>query len=283
MHSLRRAGRALQVELCKMFTQRSTYAGFIIIALVIGLIVYGTWRHGTRMDELGRLGSERFVVAGKALTAPFVMQFVLPSVMEVLMALLVAAVGGGLIAAEVRSGTLRTLLMRPVTRLELLLAKVGAGWVYALFLSLFAGLTAAALGYLVFGEGDLVSIITGRIVIFSHEEALARLGMAYGFAALGRCAIITVAIMLSCLFDNALTAGAVTVASLLCFRILGEIPYFDTWEPYFLTTHLDVYLDPLKAELDWNDVLRHVGGLACYVVGALAVAGVVFWRRDITT
>lgn len=283
MPSLSRVGRAFQVEFYKLFAQRSTYAGFVIIALVIGLVVYGTWRHGTNMDELGRLGSERFIVAGKALTAPFVMQFVLPSVMEVLMALLVAAVGGGLVAAEVRSGTLRTLLMRPVTRLELLLAKVATGWVYALFLSLFAGITAAALGYVVFGGGDLVSVITGRIVIFSHEEALVRLGMAYGFAALGRCAIITVAVMLSCLFDNALTAGAVTVASLLCFRILGEIPYFDTWEPYFLTTYLDVYLAPLKAEVDWAEVLRCLGGLAAYVACALVVAGTVFWRRDITS
>jgi ABC-2 type transport system permease protein len=203
--------------------------------------------------------------------------------MEVLMALLVAAVGGGLVAAEVRSGTLRTLLMRPVARGELLLAKMGAGWIYALFLSVFAGLTAAALGYVVFGPGDLVSVITGRLVIFSHEEALVRLGMAYGFAALGRCVIATVAVMLSCLFDNALTAGAVTVASLLCFRILGEIPYFDSWKPYFLTTHLDVYLDPLKADLDWNDILRHLGGLASYAAGALAVAAAAFCRRDITS
>lgn len=283
MRSLSRTARALQVELYKMFAQRSTYAGFIIVALVISLIVYGTWRHGTSMDELSRLGSERFIVAGKTLTAPFVLQFVLPSVMEVLMALLVAAIGGGLIAAEVRSGTLRTLLMRPVARLELLLAKVAAGWVYALSLSLFAGLAAAALGYLVFGPGDLISVITGRIVIFSHEEAMARLGMAYGFAALGRCAIITLAVMFSCLFDNALTAGAVTVASLLCFRILSEIPYFDAWEPYFLTTHLDVYLDPLKADLDWSGILTHLGGLAAYVASALAVAGAIFWRRDITS
>jgi ABC-2 type transport system permease protein len=183
----------------------------------------------------------------------------------------------------VRSGTIRTLLLRPVTRLELLSAKLATAWVYALSLCFFAALTAAAAGYVVFGPGDLVSVLTGKIVVFSHEEALGRLGLAYLFAALGRCAIVTVAVMLSCLFDNALTAAAITVAALLGFRILGTIPYFETWQPYFLTHYLDVYMAPLKADLDWAAITHRLLGLGAYALGALVVAGAAFRRRDITT
>ncbi len=273
------------MELYKLFAQRGSYAAFVVVVAVVALVVYGTWRQGPRIDQLRDMGGEGMMVAGNVLTAPFVMQFLLPAVMEVLMPLMVAAVGGGLLASEMKGGTMRTMMMRPLTRMDVLLAKMMTGWIYTLSLCGFVVLTAAALGYAVFGPGDLISVMAGQgqFVVFSHEEALGRLGMAYGFAAVGLCVIVTVAMMLSCLFDNPLTAAALTVAALIGFKTLEVIPYFEAWKPYFLTTHLEVYKLPLAGDLDWVAINSKLWGLAAYGAGAMVVAAAVFTRRDITT
>ncbi|MCD6352189.1 MAG: ABC transporter permease, partial [Armatimonadetes bacterium] len=227
--------RAIRVELRKMFSQRGTYAGFLVLAIMIGLIVWGMWRHSGCHFKLDRMNNEDFLVSGNATTAPFVMQFLLPATMEVLMPLLIAAIAGGLVAAEVRSGTIRTLLLRPITRLQLLTGKMVAVWVYTLTLCVFVMLFGGAMAYSIFGPGDLMSILAHGLVIFSHQEALGRLALAYGFAFLGRLVIALIALMFSCLFDNGLTAAALTVASLIVFNALQQIPYFESWSPYFLT------------------------------------------------
>jgi ABC-2 type transport system permease protein len=285
MPGLIRTARATHFELYKLFAQRGSYAAFVVVLVVVALVVYGTWRHGPDIDAMRQVGGDQMLVAGNVLTAPFVLQFMLAAIMEVLMPLLVAAVGGGLLAAEIRAGTMRTLMMRPLTRLDVLAAKLAAGWIYTLALCAFVALAAATMGYAAFGPGDMVSVMggAGNLVIFSHEEALGRLALAYAFAALGRCVILTLAVMLSCLFDNALTAAALTVAFLIGFGILESIPYFETWKPYFLNTQLSVYRMPLAADLDWPGMASKLWGMAAYTVGAIVVAAAVFTRRDITT
>ena len=285
MPGLGRTARATLVELYKLFAQRGSYAAFVVVLAVAALVVYGTWRHGPQIDQMRDMAGSEMMVEGKVLTAPFVMQFLLPAVMEVLMPLMVAAVGGGLLASEVKAGTMRTMMMRPLTRMDVLLAKLMTGWIYTLSLCAFVVLSAAALGYAAFGPGDLISVMAGQgqFVVFSHEEALQRLGLAYGFAALGLCVIVTIAVMLSCLFDNPLTAAALTVAALIGFKTVEIIPYFEAWKPYFLTTHLEVYKLPLQAELDWPAITSKLWGLAAYAGGAMVVAAAVFTRRDITT
>ncbi len=273
--------RATAVELRKLFAQRGSYVGFAVLAAMIALIVWGTWKHAPDFASRHRIASDRMIVAGKLVAAPSVLQFILPATMEVLMPLLIAAVAGGLVAAEVRAGTMRTLLVRPVTRLQLLAAKTLCAWIYTVALCGFVLLAAGALSYAVFGPGDMVSVIGGQLVLFGHEQAIARLALAYAFAAVGRCALATIAVMFSCLFDNALAAAAMTVAALIVFGALAQIPYFEAWRPYFLTHFMDVYKLPLHADVPWREVVWRLGGLAVYTAAALVVAAVAFSRRDI--
>jgi ABC-type transport system involved in multi-copper enzyme maturation permease subunit len=176
---------------------------------------------------------------------------------------------------------MRTLLIRPISRLHLIAAKIGAACTYTLALSFFVVVLAVLLCYAVFQPGDLLSLSAGGLVIFSHQEAVARLALAYGLAVVGRLVIALVALMFSCLFDNGLTAAALTIAALIVFGALQQIPYFDKWEPYFLTWHLDIYRLPLQANPTWDDACRRILGLAAYSVAACGVAALAFVHRDI--
>lgn len=274
--------RTLRVELRKLVAQRGTYVGFVMFAALIGLIVYGMWRYGPGDWRMDQLGGRDMLVSGDATTGPFVMQFILPAAMEVLLPLLIAAIGGGLIASEIRAGTLRTMLVRPITRLDLLTAKLGAVWAYTIALCGFVIVLGAVLCRLVFGAGDMISVMAHGVVIFSYQEALERLGFACVLAVLGRLVLAQIALTFSCLFDNGLTAAALTVAALMVFGVLEQIPYFESWRPYFLTWQLDIYHLPFEADIDWPLFWRRLGGLGVYSLGAYVVAVASLLRRDIS-
>ncbi|MDZ7776879.1 MAG: ABC transporter permease subunit [Bacteroidales bacterium] len=61
---------------------------------------------------------------------------------------LVALVTGDLLAGEANAGTFRLLLIRPVSRTQLLTAKFLAGWIYMLSLMVF--MFAFSIGFGVF-------------------------------------------------------------------------------------------------------------------------------------
>ena len=56
----------VRTELCKMFRQRGTYAGFVLLAVFIGLLVWGVWAEGPPMGDVTPAQARQ--VAGQRLT-----------------------------------------------------------------------------------------------------------------------------------------------------------------------------------------------------------------------
>ncbi len=267
-------------ELSKLYRQRSTYAGVVVIVGLVALVAWGSHHQRARLD-VGEVVPSEFVVAGKTVTALFLAHAVMDPSLLVLMPLLVAVVAGGLVAGERQTGTLRTLLVRPVRRGAVLGAKLVAAWSYAVGLTLLLGLTALALGRLVFGWGDLV-ILRGGLTIFDPHLGLVRLAEGYALAAAAMGVVATLALTLSTIFDNAMTAAGLAVAALLVSGVVGELPYFDRLQPHLLTTHLDAYRYVFDATINHAELTRSVLYLAGYTLALLIIALLVFDRRDVT-
>lgn len=272
---------ALRSELSKIFRQRVTWSGFLVMAVLAALVTWGSHHERDRIDVADMLGGE-FVVAGNTISALFIANATMQVAAVVLMPLLVAVVVGGLVAGEKQSGTLRTLLCRPVSRTAILLSKLAAAWAYTLALTLTLGAVSLGLGYLVFGWGDLVVLNRG-LVIFEPGLGLTRLAMAYGLAAAAMGTVAAVALMLSVIFDNPMTAAGLTVAALLVSGIVSQMPYFASIDPHLLTSHVRLYREVLSAEIDQPDLIKSAQYLAGYSVVAIAVALAVFTRKDVTT
>jgi len=192
-------------------------------------------------------------------------------------------VAGGLIAAEHRSGVLRTWLCRPVSRWELFTAKALAGGIFAVTLSFFVGAFAVGVGYIVFGGGDLITYTKDGLVILEEGMVWPRLLVAYGVASALMCSLAALALLFSVLFENPLVAAGCAVAVIPVSGILQHMEYFKVLEPYLLTTYLEVWGDAFKATLQFADfqaALTCAGGycLVPYVIGAI-----IFWRRDVTS
>jgi ABC-2 type transport system permease protein len=272
---------ALRSELSKLYRQRIVWASFGVVLALVGLITWGSHHQRERFDVSEELGSQ-FIVAGKSVTALFVANAVMQVALTVLVPLLLAVVVGGMVAGERQSGTLRTLLSRPVARWRVLTAKLAAGWAFTTALTLFLGLAGLGLGQLVFGWGDLV-LFRGGLTIFDAQTGTVRLLEAYGLACLAMCTVATLALMLSTVFDNPMTAAGLTVAALLVSQIVSAMPYFEWLEPHLLTTHMSLYRDVLSVSVDHAALQRSAGYLAAYTGVAAVIALIVFARRDVTS
>jgi ABC-2 type transport system permease protein len=271
---------ALRSELSKLCRQRITWASFAVLLALVALLTWGSHHEQDRFDVSEELGSQ-FIVAGKSVTALFVANAVLNVALTVLVPLLVAVVVGGLIAGERQSGTLRTLLSRPVARWRVLVAKLVTAWTFTTALTLFLGLAALGLGQIVFGWGDLV-LFRGGLTIYDAQTGIVRLAQAYGLACLAMAAVAAVALMLSSVVNNPMTAAGLTVAALIVSQIVGAMPYFEAIEPHLLTAHLDIHREVLAVTVDRASLLTSAGYLGAYIVATSLIALVVFERRDVT-
>jgi ABC-2 type transport system permease protein len=275
---------ALRVELSKLVRQRLILAALGTLAVLVGLFAWGTWRFPAPRHMPGTAGGE-FVVAGRMKTAELLCYTLLrfPVALEVLVPLMIATVAGGLLAGERAQGTLRTLLTRPVSRSALYLAKLVCAWLYALVLALFLGAFALGVGYAIFGGGDLVPLESGSLTILAEKTALVRLGEGYLLAGLALTAVASLGMFFSSTCDNPLTAAGLTVAFLLVCGALNVIPYFESWRPYLLTTHLSVGTKVFAAKVPWPEVQRSLWYLGGYSALAALAGGIIFWRRDVVS
>ena len=272
-----------RLELLKLFTQKGAYAGFAVLAALSGLFVWGTWQHGPEMTAHEQV-SDMFVMGGKLISAQSVcyMMLAVPLAVQVLLPLLIATIAGGLIASENKTGTMRTILVRPVHRLTLAAAKALTAWCHAILLVAFLLGFTWVVGQVAFGGGDLVSLGGAKLTVVARSQAWWHLLLAYGYAAVGMCAVASIALLLSSLFENSLTAAGLTVAFLIVSGALMAIPYFEFLKEYLLTAHLSAYDQAFRTPVGWDMLQYHLAYIAPYIYVPAVLTAVVVWRRDVT-
>jgi ABC-type transport system involved in multi-copper enzyme maturation permease subunit len=274
----------LRLELIKIFRQRGTYVAYGILAAVVGLMVWGFHQFGPpNRFQVGHRAGTEMAVGGNLVSGFTVAAHIMEPVFLVLVPMLVAMVVGGLVAAEHRSGVLRTWLCRPVSRLTLFTAKALAGRIFAITLSVFLGLMALGAGFLAFGGGDLIAFGKEGLVILEQSLAWPRLALAYGLAALLMCCISSLALLASVIFENPLVAAGSAVAIIPISGILQSMETFKRLAPYLLTTHMDAWSHAFEAAPKFADFHGALACVAGYCLVPYVLAALIFWRRDVTS
>ena len=198
------------------------------------------------------------------------------SSMEFLLPLLVAIASAELLGIEIAYGTLPTVLLRPVTRSQWLLAKLLVAAVYPfILLTIFFGFSLVAGSPLGFGDfiggtGVGVGGLLGE-GLTSAPAALGELARAYLIAAASLVPISLLAVLFTVIFMNA-SAGALATLSVLIFMQLLVV--FPSLGPFLLTSQLNAYVTPV-AGTGWVLTL-----IALYSAIFAAIAVVIFERKD---
>jgi ABC-2 type transport system permease protein len=187
---------------------------------------------------------------------------------------------GDAIAGEAQAGTLRYLLVRPVGRARLLLAKYGAAMtmIGALLLGVIA--SGALFGGIFFGLRPLPTLSGTTLSVVEASVRILGAGLYILLAASG---IVAVGLFISTLTDSGPGAIVATVILAMASQILDQIPNLRVIHPYLPTHDWLAFVGLFRFPVDWGGMRGGLLVSAVYTVLFLGAALVAFGRKDVTT
>jgi ABC-2 type transport system permease protein len=205
-------------------------------------------------------------------------------VLPLFMPVAVAVVAGDAVAGEAQAGTLRYLLIRPVGRTYLLVAKL----VSVLAFVLLAVLVVAAVGYVVgrvlLGGGDARTLVTGVSgSSLTSTQLVERTLMSVVYVSLSMLSVAAVALLLSTVTDSPLGAALGALAFLIASTLLLTLDAASALQPYLPTRYWLSFVDLFRDPILWRDIVRGVLLQGVYVAVFLGAAWANFTTKDINS
>jgi len=220
------------------------------------------------------------VLANGSLFSVAALAIVLPLFLPVA----VAVVAGDSIAGEAQAGTLRYLLVRPVGRTRLLVAKLVATLVFVLVAVLSVAVVGFGVGRLLLGSQPISqAIVSVSGTSLTPGQIAWRVVLAVGYMAFSMLGVAAMAVLLSTLSDSPLTASLGALAFLVSSSLLLTIDAAQALQPYLPTRYWLSFVDLFRDPILWSEVERGVALQAVYVVVLLGAAWASFTTKDITS
>lgn len=272
----------LQIELFKIFKRPRTYISFAAIAAIVVLIQLAFYADGEMYVDFLLQTINTFEVSGKILNGYFICYIILQTLL-IHVPLLIALVGGDMIAGEANMGTLRLLISKPVSRTTLLMGKFMASMLYTLLLLVWMALLSLLLSVLVFGTGDLMIFKSDEIVVLKNSDVLWRYFAAFGFAAVAMTSVAALAFLLSIFAENSIGPIVATMSVVIVCTILTtmDLPLFNSIKPYLFTSHMLGWKGFFDDPIYFKSVGRSTGILLFHILVFVALAVGIFNRKDV--
>lgn len=287
----------LRIELFKIFRRPRTYIPFGAIAAMILIIQLGLKFDGRSYLELMMSSlSDSFFIPYNMIMNGYLVAFVILNTLLIQVPLLVALVAGDIIAGEANMGTLRLLVIRPVSRTRLLLVKFFASVVYTVALLVWMAVLSLFLSMLLFGTNDMMIARNTVMEQIRSSDVLWRYIAAFGYATVALSTVAALAFLLSVFADNSIGPIVSTISIVIVLTILSEmrIPLYDnTVKPWLFTSHMLAWKGFFYSQSDGQGaaipgsvenlpaILRSLVVLLAYIFGFVTAAIVSFNKKDI--
>ncbi|WP_420597231.1 ABC transporter permease [Deinococcus sp.] len=201
----------------------------------------------------------------------------LETIAPFLLPLLVALTCAEMIGSEISQGTLAPLMLRPIDRSRIIIAKLLTALVYpAILLAiLFAASLVAGLrfgfGNFIGGTGLGPGLFVG-VGELSSGAAFAEVARAYLLAALTLMPIAALALLFAVIYLNTAAAALATLATINIMTLLVVFP--EALQKILITTYLDLYTRQ-------GDLTQPIVLMVIYTVGFAVLAMFAFEKRDL--
>ncbi|HEX5296124.1 MAG TPA: ABC transporter permease [Streptosporangiaceae bacterium] len=302
----------IRVELAKLFRRPRTWISMVLTcALPFVVAVFITITHLAPPPGQGSAFLSAVLQNGELYPAA-----ALALVLPVFLPVAVAVVAGDSIAGEAADGTLRYLLVRPVSRTRLLVAKLISVIAYVLLVVLAVTFTAYATGIFLLGPSRAAAVgqapggaggtVPGGVSGIAGQAPTAgqaaggavtslsgaplsllqlaeRIAGAIAFITVSMLGVAAIALFLSTITDSALGSALGALAALVASEILVTLNAATVVQPYLPTRYWLAWIDFFRQPVFWRDIQRGFGIQAVYVVVFLAAAWANFSTKDITT
>ncbi|MEV5572421.1 ABC transporter permease [Spirillospora sp. NPDC052269] len=275
----------IRTELVKMLRRPRTWVSLLLLCGLPGLVA--AFLGVTKVAPPAGQGPAFLsaVLTNGTLYPAAALAMVLPLFLPVS----VAVVGGDSVAGEAGSGMLRYLLLRPVGRTRLLVAKLAALVGFVMIAVVAVTLSSYAIGVAVFGAKP-ASAVTGASLVTSMSgtglttpQVLLRLACAMLYVGVSMLGVGAIALFLSTVTDSALGAALGALAALVTSQILVSLDAAAAVHPYLPTRYWLAWIDFFRAPVLWHDIQRGLALQAVYVAVFLAAAWANFATRDVTS
>jgi ABC-2 type transport system permease protein len=266
------SSRFLRSELGMVFRRRRNQAMLAVLAGIPIVIAVAIKLTTPSPDGDGGGPPFLFAITGNGI---FVALTALTVVLPLFMPLAVAVVAGEAVAGEASLGTLRYLLVVPVSRTRLLAVKYGGAVAYCLSAAILVGAVGAIMGAILFPVGP-VTLLSGLPV--PYLDALGRLVLVALYIAAMMAGLAAIGLFVSTLTESAIAAMATTAVLAVLSQVLNQVPQLDWLAPWLFSHYWLNYGDLLRTPLATEGVVRGLLATGAYVL----VFGALAWSRMTT-
>jgi ABC-2 type transport system permease protein len=193
--------------------------------------------------------------------------------------LAVSVASGEAIAGEANIGTLRNLLVVPVSRTRLLVVKYAASVVFAFVCVAAVSLVGVVVGLVLFPHGD-VTLLSGTTV--SYAEALWRSLLVLGYVTAMLAGLAAIGLFVSTLTEVPIGAMAATAVLAIISQIADNIPQISAIHPYLFSHPWMRFGDVLRSPMSWDGMQQGLLTQLAYLAVFLPAAWARLRTKDIT-
>lgn len=206
-------------------------------------------------------------------------------VVPVLLPIAVAVLSGDAVAGEASTGTLRYLLIRPVGRTRLLVAKLLAVIAFVLMAIVAVLGTSWVTGVALFGSGPVaqtgVTSLSGSTL--TPWQIALRLASSLGYITVSMLGVAAIALFLSTVTTSPLGATLGALAALVGSQLLITLGAAASVAPYLPTRYWLAWVDFFRVPILWRDIVRGIAIQVVYVFVFLSAAWANFSTKDVTS
>jgi ABC-2 type transport system permease protein len=204
-------------------------------------------------------------------------------VLPLFMPVAVALTAGEAVAGEAQAGTLRYLLVRPVGRTRLVVAKLLSTMTFVLLATVVVAVVAYGVGVLLLGDGSGAAVTGISGTSLTSTQLVERTLMSIAYVTLSMLGVAALALLLSTVSDSPLAAALGALAFLIASTVLLTLDAARAVQPYLPTRYWLAFVDLFRDPIVWRDLERGVLLQAAYVVVFLGIAWANFSTKDVTS
>jgi ABC-2 type transport system permease protein len=268
----------IAVELSKLFRRPRTWMSLVLLdafptlVAILLAITHAGPRPGQGPAFLAA------VLSNGSLFAVAALAIVLPLFLPVA----VAVIAGDSVAGEAQSGMLRYLLIRPVGRTRLLVAKLVAVITFVATAVVLVAVTGLVVGRLLLGQSSLsTAVVSVSGTPLTPGQIAWRTVVAIGYVTFSMLGVAAIGVFLSTLTDSPLSASLGALAFLIGSSLLLTLDAARGLQPYLPTRYWLSFVDLFRDPILWRNVERGVLLQAVYVAVFLAAAWANFATKDV--
>jgi len=202
-------------------------------------------------------------------------------VLPLFLPIAVAVLGGDAIAGEAQTGMLRYVLVRPVGRTRLLMAKLVTVIVFVLVAVLVVAAVSYVEGRLLLGKSQAGGTVSLSGTTLTQEQIVGRTILALGYVIVSMLGVAAIALFLSTLTTSSVGAALGTVGVLVASTVLLGLDAAGALHPFLPTRYWLSFVDLFRDPILWRDVTKGLLVQLSYLVVFTLAAWANFTTKDI--